>query len=178
MRVRELASQLLETRSNEALSGLVALPTSFLNLNDFADTNSLGRYMAEAMFYEFNQRGVPVREYRMDGKIHMVEAKGEFALTRQLPPLKVNQKWTAVLMGTYLKQGSAYFVNVRLVRPLDGMVLRTGQIVFGNNSLLAEMTAKPSPPPVPPPPPFSSGSLRIVGPGGAKLPVSTGRRGG
>lgn len=162
LRVRELAAQLLETRSNEALAGLVALPTSFVNLNDFADTSPLGRYMAEAMFYEFNQRGFAVREYRMDGKIRMREGDGEFALTRNLPALTVNKSWGAVLMGTYLKEGNAYFVNVRLVRPADGMVLRTGQIVFGNNSLLAAMTA------IPPPPPFTSGSLRIVGPGRGK----------
>lgn len=177
LRVRELASQLLETRSNEALAGLVALPTSFVDLNDFTDSSPLGRYMAEAMFYEFNQRGVPVREYRMDGKIRMREAQGEFALTRQLPPLNVKQKWSAVLLGTYLKEGNAYFVNVRLVRPIDGMVLRTGQIVFGNNTLLAEMTAKPVPPP---PPPFSSGTMRIVSPSSSSpsARTSSARRGG
>lgn len=162
LRVKELAAQLLETRPNDGLMGLVALPTSFVDLNDFADTSALGRYMAEAMFHEFNMRGVAVREYRLNGKIRMKEEQGEFALTRNLPPLPTNQAWSAVLVGTYLKNGNAFFVNVRLVRPADGMVLRTGQIVFGSNRLLAELTSKPVPPPLPP---ISSGSLRIVAPG-------------
>lgn len=157
LRVKELVSQLFETRSNDLLTGMVALPTSFVNLNDFSDTSPLGRYMAEAMFHEFNQRGFPVREYRLDGKIHMQPMQGEFALTRSLPPLAYNQSYSAVLVGTYLKDNNAFFVNVRLVRP-DGLVLRTGQLVFGSNPLLASMTAKPPPPVLPP---ISSGTLRI-----------------
>lgn len=156
LRVKELAAQLLETRSNEVLAGLVALPVSFVNLNDFNDTSPLGRYFAEAMFYEFNQRGVPVREYRMDGKIAMRPNMGEFALTRNLPPLNANQNWSAVLVGTYLKSDDTYFINARLVRPTDGLVLRTAQLVFTGNSLLAALTAKPLAAP------FSSGTLKIT----------------
>lgn len=175
LRVKELAAQLLEMRPNEALAGLVALPTSFVNLNDFNDTSPLGRYMAEAMFHEFNTRGMAVREYRLDGKIHLREMQGEFALTRSLPPLSTNQSWSAVLVGTYLHDGNAFFVNVRLVRPADGMVLRTGQIVFAGNTLLAELVAKPKLPP------FSTGTLRIVGPGSSyptAARTSSKRRGG
>ncbi len=153
LRVKELAAQLLETRSNEPLRGMVALPVSFVNLNDFNDTSPLGRYFAEAMFHEFNQRGVAVREYRTNGKIVMRPAEGEFALTRNLPPLKANQTWSAVLVGTYLKSDDAYFVNARLIRPSDGLVLRTAQLVFGNNELLADLTAKP---------PLSAGTLKII----------------
>lgn len=178
LQVKELAAQLLEMRPNDALAGMVALPTSFVNLNDFNETSSLGRYMAEAMFHEFNIRGMAVREYRLDGKIRMQETRGEFALTRNLPPLPTNQTWSAVLVGTYLHDGNAFFVNVRLVRPVDGMVLRTAQLVFPGNTLLADLVAKPKLPPL------SSGSLRIVGPGGGSYPAaasgrtSSKRRGG
>ena len=175
LRVKELASQLFETRPNDLLTGLVALPTSFVNLNDFNDSSPFGRYMAEAMFHEFNQRGFPVREYRLDGTIHLKPMQGEFALTRNLPPLSYNQSYSAVLVGTYLKDNNAFFVNVRLVRPADGMVLRTGQLVFGGNALLASMTARP---PAPLPPAISSGSLRINGPGAVTKPASNRRKGG
>lgn len=161
LKVRELAAQLLETRSNEGLAGMVALPTSFVNLNDFSETTPFGRYVSEAMFYEFNQRGVSVREYRLDGAIRMLEGGGEFALTRNLPPLATKQTWSAVLVGTYLREQNGLFINARLVRPSDGMVLRTAQLVLGTNPMLTRMTALPVKPPL------SSGTLRIVPPGGA-----------
>lgn len=156
LKVRELAAQLLETRTNEGLIGLIALPTSFVNLNNFNQTSSLGRYMAEAMYYEFNQRGFLVREYRLDGSIRMREGAGEFALTRNLPPLAVNQTWGAVLVGTYLKENGSIFINARLVRPSDGMVLRTAQLILNSNPMIARMSTLP---------PFSSGNVRIVSPG-------------
>lgn len=164
LKVRELAAQLLETRTNEGLVGLIALPTSFVNLNNFNQTSSLGRYMAEAMYYEFNQRGFLVREYRLDGSIRMREGAGEFALTRNLPPLAVNQTWGAVLVGTYLKENGSIFINARLVRP-DGMVLRTAQLILNTNPMIARMSTLP---------PFSSGNLRIVAPGNTFMgrPVS------
>lgn len=152
LKVRELAAQLLEVDSTQSINGLVALPTSFVDLNDFTESNPLGRYMAEAMFYEFNQRGVPVREYRLNGKIRMAEAEGEFALTRNLAPLAVKNGWAAVLVGTYLKDENGIFVNARLVRPSDGLVLRTAQLVLDNNSVLARLTVKP---------PFTPGTLHI-----------------
>ncbi len=156
LRVKELAAQMLETRNNAALGGLIALPTSFVNLNDFSESSPFGRYMAEAMYYEFNQRNVPVLEYRLTGKIAMRFQEGEFALARTLPPLSSKQSWAAVLVGTYLKEGGAVFVNVRLVRPVDGMVLRTGQLVFGDNTLVSSLVD-----PLDDGTPFHSGTLQI-----------------
>ncbi len=157
LKVKELAAQLFENRPNAMLAGLVALPTSFVNLNDFNDTSPFGRYLAEAMYHEFNQRGFPVREYRLNGKIRMATEEGEFALTRAISALSVKQSYSTVLVGTYLKNNNTYFVNARLVRPTDGRVLRTAQLILGGNELLASMTLKP-------PFVFREGTMRIVAP--------------
>lgn len=152
LKVRELASQLLDTQDSSSLVGLIALPTSFVNLNNFSESSPLGRYMSEAMIYEFNQRGFPIKEYRIDTKISMSEsAGGEFSLQRNLPALSVKQQWAAILVGTYLRENNAVFINVRLVRAKDGMVLRTAQIVLPQNALLSNMIS----------PPLSSGILYI-----------------
>ncbi|OMQ05948.1 hypothetical protein BW722_01100 [Lawsonia intracellularis] len=152
LKVRELASQLLDTQDSSSLIGLIALPTSFVNLNNFSESSPLGRYMSEAMIYEFNQRGFPIKEYRIDTKISMSESVGgEFSLQRNLPALSVKQQWAAILVGTYLRENNAVFINVRLVRAKDGMVLRTAQIVLPQNALLSNMIS----------PPLSSGILYI-----------------
>lgn len=156
LQVRELASQLLDTWPNQSLAGVVALPTTFVSLDNFNETSGLGRYMAEALFYEFNTRGFAVREYRTNGTIRLEPGQGEFTLSRALPDLKVDKDWAALVVGTYYRDRDAVFVNARMVRPSDGLVLRTAQLVLPMTSLVGRMTAPP------PRPPFAPGSLRIV----------------
>lgn len=156
LKVRELAAQLLDTWPGQPLTGVVALPTTFVSLDNFQQTSGLGRYMAEALFYEFNTRGFATREYRTNGTIHLTPGQGEFTLSRALPDVKISSDWGALVVGTYYRDKDAVFVNARLVRPSDGLVLRAAQIVLPMNSLVARMSAQP------PRPPFTSGSLRIV----------------
>ena len=56
-------------------------------------------------------------------------------------------------MGTYYRDVDAVFVNARMIRPSDGLVLRTAQLVLPMNVLVRRMSARP---------PLPSGSLRIV----------------
>ncbi len=143
LKARELAAQLLDTRNNSILRGIMAVPTTFVNLDDFNVSSQLGRYLSEAMFHEFNQRDFPIREYRLNSRIDLTPNVGELLLTRSLPNLPYNQKWAAVLVGTYQKNNAAVYVNARLVRPSDGAVLRTGQIVIPMNKLITNMSKQP-----------------------------------
>ena len=67
LKCREMADQMLATMPNTALEGFVAMPTSFVNKNNTSQSSPLGRLLAESMYYEFNQRGFPTREYRLSG---------------------------------------------------------------------------------------------------------------
>lgn len=149
LKVRELADQMLATTPNSALDGLVAMPTSFVDLDNKARTSALGNLFAESLIYEFNQRGFPVREYRLTGNIDVILGQGDFALLRKGLVSTANQKWAALIVGTYYRTKDAVFVNARLVRANDGMVLRTGQLVLVNNSLVAKLS-EPVLPPLPP----------------------------
>ncbi|MDR2695904.1 MAG: hypothetical protein LBC79_05945 [Deltaproteobacteria bacterium] len=140
LKVRELADQLIASLPNDALVGFVALPTSFVNQNDFNASSPLGRYLAEGLIYEFNQRGFPVREYRTDGSITMSEGMGETALARKGKIATAKGKGNALLIGTYHQDPDAIFVNARLVRSSDGIVLRTGQIMLAPNAVTLRMT--------------------------------------
>lgn len=153
LRVRELVAQLLDTWPNQSLAGVVAVPTTFVSLDNFNETSGLGRYMAEALFYEFNTRGFAVREYRTNGTIRLEPGQGEFTLSRALPDMKVDKDWAALVVGTYYRDRDAVFVNARMVRPSDGLVLRTAQLVLPMNDMVRRMTAQP---------PFRTGAMRIV----------------
>ena len=140
LKVRELAEQLIASLPNDALTGFVALPTSFVDQNDFNSSSPLGRYLAEGLIYEFNQRGFPVREYRTDGGITMREGTGETTLVRKGRIATAKGKGNALLIGTYHQDPDVIFVNARLVRASDGLVLRTGQVMLTPNAVTLRMT--------------------------------------
>ena len=148
LKCRELADQMLATVPYDALQGFVAMPTSFVDENNTSTSSPLGRLMAESMFYEFNQRGFPTREYRLTGKISVVGGRDDLALVaNQVVPYE-GQKWAALVVGTYYVDKDATFVNVRLVRASDGLVLRTGELVLVNTPVVVRM-GKSDPPAVP-----------------------------
>ncbi len=151
LKVRELADQMLATTDNSLLTGLVAMPSSFVDLNNKDQTSSLGNLLGESLIYEFNQRGFPVREYRLTGNINTMLGQGDFALLRQ-GLTSTYGKWAAVIVGTYHYDKEAVFVNARLVRASDGMVLRTGQLVLVNSALMTRLSKTLTPRPVPTPP--------------------------
>ncbi len=145
LKVRELADQMLATMDNSTLTGLVAMPTSFVNMNNKAQTSAFGNLMGESLIYEFNQRAFPVREYRLTGNIDIKLGQGDFALLRQ-GIVSTREKWAALIVGTYHVDKEAVFVNARLVRAYDGMVLRTGQLVLVKTKVIDRLTQTILPP--------------------------------
>lgn len=137
LKMRELAAQLV-AGLGPALSGQLALPTSFVQQDDFERTSSFGRFIAEQLFYEFNQRGLRTREYRLAGSLSVRE-DGEFILSREVAasPLAAN---TLYVVGTYYTDGQVLFLNARLLRA-NGDILRTGQLILQVNPLTRRMLA-------------------------------------
>ena len=135
LKVRELAEQLIADVTDPYLRSAVALPSAFVDLNNMHRTSAFGRLFSEQLIYEFNQRGFPVREYRIPDSITVVDSVGEFYLTRLVENVKVQAPGAVVIAGTYHADNQAIFVNARLVRPNDGRVLRTANLVIPNNGL-------------------------------------------
>ena len=144
LKVRELGEQLVADMKDCSLQGTVALPTSFVNLNNFNESSDFGRLVGEQLFFELNQRGYPVREYRMSGNIQPRAKAGEFALSRELGTVSARSGNAVVIAGTYSQANNAVFVNARLVRPKDGRVLRTANVVIETNPTIRRMLAAKS----------------------------------
>ncbi|MBQ7738228.1 MAG: hypothetical protein IJT59_01045 [Desulfovibrionaceae bacterium] len=135
LKFRELADQLLATMPNHAIQGYVAMPASFVDQNNTSRSSALGRLIAESMFFEFNQRGYPSREYRLTGNIDVQGSRDNLALVPSKAILS-KQCWAAILLGTYCVDDDATFINARLVRGSDGLVLRTAQLVLVNTPII------------------------------------------
>ncbi|MBQ7585942.1 MAG: hypothetical protein IJU40_06830 [Desulfovibrionaceae bacterium] len=141
LKFRELADQMLATMPNHILQGVVAMPVTFVDQNNTQSSSVLGRLIAESMFYEFNQRGFPTREYRLTGNIEVRGARNNLVLV----PNKIilaDQNWASLLLGTYCVDEDATFINARLVRAKDGLVLRTAQLVLPNTPIIYRLAQK------------------------------------
>ena len=148
LKSRELAEQMLATMPNDAIQGFVAMPTAFVNQNNTSQSSPMGRLMAESLFYEFNQRGFPTREYRLNGAINVQGGRDDLALAANQMVSTTGQKWAALVVGTYYVDKDATFINARLVRASDGLVMRTGQLVLVNTPIVTRMAEADAPPPV------------------------------
>ncbi len=154
LQIRELCEQLISNINNSGLHGTVALPTSFVHQDDFDSTSSFGRYISEQMFHEFTMRGFPIREYRIATDITMRAGEGEFFLDRITGTLTIPQNAAVVVVGTYYQDKYSLFLNARLLRAADGMVLRTAQMVMPITGVTRRMLARSGPP-------LESGSMGI-----------------
>lgn len=141
LKVRELADQLLTHLDKKALQGMTAMPVSFVNQDNFEESSSFGRYLSETLFYEFNQRGFPVREYRTESELATKQGQGEFLLSRKQQRIYAESPLTLFVTGTYYYDKHNIFVNARLVRATDGIVLRTAALVFPQSSVSKRMIA-------------------------------------
>lgn len=142
LRIRELGEQLIAESTDPYLRSAVAMPTSFVSLNNFNVTSALGQLISEQLIYEFNQRGFPVKEYRLDASI-IQKSSGEFYLSREhLQRVAVNTPGTIVLVGTFQEDQQAIFINARLIRPSDGKVIRTGNLVLDANPLTKRLARR------------------------------------
>ncbi len=144
LQVRELADQLLSTEAVAGLGDAIALPTSFVNQDNFQQTSSFGRYIAEQMFFEANQRGLPIREYRVGNEIVSREGQGDFFLTRSAGNVVMNSPRAVVLVGTYYSDRHNVYLNARLINGVTGMVLRTANMVFPQTPVTRAMLAHTS----------------------------------
>lgn len=139
LKIRELASQLI-ANMDPSLRGTVALPTSFVNQEDFSQSSALGRFISEQLFHEFNQRGYPVKEFRLAPVVTVREGEGEFLLSRKISTVPTGNANNVFVVGTYFVDRQAVFVNARLVRG-NGTVLRTAQIIMNANGMARRMLA-------------------------------------
>lgn len=147
LKVREMADQLLSIESTTSLAGAIALPASFVHQDDFNRSSPFGRYIAEQLFHEFNQRGMPVREYRTGNEIVSRPGEGDFFLSRGAGNVVMNSPRAAVVVGTYYHDRHNVYVNARLINGVSGMVLRTANVVFPQTEvtrgMLAHVSLKP-----------------------------------
>lgn len=137
---QEMADQLLAAAPQGALAANVGSPAAFVNENDPSQTCALGRLIGESIYYEFNHKGIPVKEYGKNDIIQPARGKNTANAPIRLRAAK-GQKWSGIVTGTYLPAKEATFVNARMIRATDGVALGTAELVLPNTPIVLNLLA-------------------------------------
>ena len=141
LRVQGMAHQLLEHAREAVADEYVLTVSTFVNLKQLYRTSSLGRYLSEQMITELQQAGLDILEIRKTPTILMSEEFGEYSLSRDMKELDFVHTAQATVVGTYTLSEGKLFLNARLLRNSDGMILSTASQVMDLDAVVAGLLA-------------------------------------
>ncbi len=96
---------------------------TFVNVNSLENSSSLGRIIAEQVGARLAQQGLSVKEMKLRDSIFMVREGGEFALSRGVLDVSQAHDAAAVVAGTYAIGRNRVYINSRMIRAADGVLL-------------------------------------------------------
>lgn len=140
-RILELGRMLLANATEDIRDEYAITVSTFVNLNNLYATSSLGRYLGEQLITGLSQSGLEVVEVRKTPGIMMSERHGEYGLSRDMDELSFVQHAQAMVVGTYTVSGNEIFINARLLRNEDNMVLAGASMTLPVNTLTARLLA-------------------------------------
>ena len=104
-------------------TGQPLLTASFVNVNDLENSSGLGRIISEQVSSRFAQGGFPMIELKMRTTVFVKEKAGEFMLSRSVKELSQSHNAAAVISGTYAVGRRSVYINARLIRAIDNVIL-------------------------------------------------------
>lgn len=109
--------------------------SSFVDLKKLTRTSSFGRYLAEQLMTEFQQRGYQVIEIRKSTSILIQEKRGEYGLSRDLAEIKQRVATRTLITGTYTLAGDHILVNAKVIDNKNAALLSSATMVLPRNQL-------------------------------------------
>lgn len=126
----KLGSKVAETLIKQSMPPLIPfqsdqpiLVTTLVNNNNLDDTSSFGRSFQNNIAAGFVNHSYAVKEIKLRKDMQVEMHKGEFMLTRDLREMAGKQRAQAVVVGTYAMAGRVMYLSVRLVNPVNQVIL-------------------------------------------------------
>lgn len=119
--------------------GLVV--SSFVDLKKLTRTSSFGRYLAEQLMTEFQQRGYRVVDIRKSNAIQIQETRGEYGLSREPGEIKANVAARAMITGTYAVTADSVLVNAKVLDNRSAALLTSATMIFPRTKMVNQMLA-------------------------------------
>ena len=99
------------------------LTGTFVNINSMEDSSAMGRIIAEQISSRFAQEGFTMIEMKLRRNVFIQQFGGEFVLSREVQNLSQVHNAAAVIAGTYAVGRRTVYINARLIRAADNLVL-------------------------------------------------------
>ncbi|WP_438767752.1 FlgO family outer membrane protein [Kushneria sp. TE3] len=121
--VDSAAERLVKSARGRLAASDTIIATTFVDVDQLGRSSTLGRTLTEAMASRLVESGLNVIEVKLRDSLYIEEYAGEMILSRNVQRLGNNYNASAVLLGTYAVARGEVFVNARLVRLTDQLVL-------------------------------------------------------
>lgn len=108
---------------------------TFVELKKLTRTSSLGRYLAEQLMNEMQQRHYEVLEIRKSQAVMLQEKRGEFGLSRNPDEISQTVAAGAMLTGTYTPSKDSIVVNARIIDNRSAKLLSSATAIIPRNQL-------------------------------------------
>ncbi|MEW6220465.1 MAG: FlgO family outer membrane protein [Thermodesulfobacteriota bacterium] len=139
--VRLMAGELVrQLRQGQADSSTLSVVT-FVNLNHLYRTSAFGRYLGEQLAGELQRAGLNVLDVRKTPGLMVQEGFGEYGLSRDMDELSFVHPAQGTVVGTYTCAGDEVFLNARMLRNTDAMLLASVTMVFRQNEVVRALLA-------------------------------------
>ena len=138
-------TQGLEYAHTEQAPLLVA---TVVNVNDLQRSSTLGRALSEMYASALSQQGFNVKELKLRGNVYVKEGAGELLLSREIRDIASQHSAGLVLVGTYSQAAQYTYISLKLVRTVDGRIMRSDDYALPNDRDVQRLLM-----PVPPPSP-------------------------
>lgn len=114
---------------------------TFVELKKLSRSSSFGRYLAEQLMSEMQQRRYEVVEIRKSQAVTIQEKRGEFGLSRN--PAEVSPSVTvgAMLTGTYTPSKESIVINARIIDNRSARLLSSATAIIPRNQLAEQLLA-------------------------------------
>ena len=130
------AEKLVESSQVPLTPGRNIMMAPFVSIDSLENSSSLGRIIAEQVSSRLTQMGFTMIELKLRDNIFIKQSEGEFMLSRELRSISHGHDAQAVVTGTYAVGQDAVFVNARVIRPQDSVILSSYDYVLplGSNT--------------------------------------------
>ncbi|MDF1613973.1 FlgO family outer membrane protein [Desulfurivibrio dismutans] len=125
----------------ELRGGVIVL--SFVDQRKLTRTTSFGRYLAEQLMNNLQQRRVPVVELRQSREVRIQEQRGEYGLSRNPGEIRETVQAAAMLTGTYTATAEQVIVNARIINNRNGVLLASATAIIRRTPVVDAMLSDP-----------------------------------
>ncbi|MFZ6755411.1 FlgO family outer membrane protein [Undibacterium sp. Dicai25W] len=122
---QKAATALIAAAGNSLDKSRPLIIATLANINALEESSPFGRIVAEQVSGQFTRAGYQMVEMKFRDKVFIKQNVGELLLTREIKEVAQDHSAQAVIVGTYAESEKMVFVNLKLIRPGDNIVLST-----------------------------------------------------